>query len=64
MSIKNLNKKRLRFFYSFGFASIEYLIVSSFVMMLLFLGEPSLAIQLVDAMKKYYSALTYIISLP
>ena len=47
-----------------GFATIEYLIVSSFMMMVLFLGEPSLAMQVVDAMKKYYSALTYIISLP
>jgi hypothetical protein len=47
-----------------GFATIEYLVVSTLVMMVLFLGEKSLAMQVVDAMKKYYSALTYIISLP
>jgi hypothetical protein len=47
-----------------GFATIEYLVVSTIVLMVLFLGPKSLAMQVVDGMKKYYSALTYIISLP
>lgn len=47
-----------------GFATIEYLVISTLLMMVLFLGPESLAMKVVDALKKYYSALTYIISLP
>lgn len=48
-----------------GFAMIEYIIAASFVMIILFTGSPkSLAAQVVDGLKNYYKALTFIISLP
>lgn len=48
-----------------GFATIEYLVISFMLITILFMGEPtSLASQVVNGFKRYYSALTFIISLP
>jgi hypothetical protein len=48
-----------------GFATIEYLVISFMLITILFMGEPtSLASQVVNGLKRYYSALTFIISLP
>jgi hypothetical protein len=47
-----------------GFATTEYCVVCGLVMMGLFAGNPSLAAQLVNAVKNFYRALTFFISLP
>jgi hypothetical protein len=47
-----------------GFATIEYLVISFMLISVLFMGDPSLASQVVNGLKRYYSALTFIISLP
>lgn len=50
-----------------GFATIEYLVISFMLISVLFIesgGNPSLASQVVNGLKRYYSALTFIISLP
>lgn len=47
-----------------GFATIEYLIISFMLVSVLFIGDPSLASQVVTGLKRYYSSLTFIISLP
>lgn len=55
----NTNKSKIK-----GFSSIEYLVITSLLVTVLFVGDPNLASLLVDAFKKFYSSLTYIISLP
>ena len=58
-----MNKLSIR--KKFGFATIEYLVISFMLISILFMGNPtSLASQLVTALKSYYKALTFIISLP
>jgi hypothetical protein len=52
-------KKRIH-----GFAMIEYLVISFMLVSVLFVGDPSLASQVVNGLKSYYKALTFIISLP
>lgn len=48
-----------------GFATIEYLVISFMLISILFMGNPdSLASQVVTGLKRYYKALTFIISLP
>jgi Flp pilus assembly pilin Flp len=47
-----------------GFAMIEYVIVSGAIVIALFQGTPSVAVQLVEAVKSFYRALTFFISLP
>lgn len=54
--MKNSNSK--------GFATIEYLVISFMLISILFMGDPSLASQVVTGLKSYYKALTFIISLP
>ncbi len=47
-----------------GFALMEYTIVSAAIVIALFQGTPSVAVQLVNAVKGFYRALTFTISLP
>jgi competence protein ComGC len=47
-----------------GFAAIEYLVISFMLISILFMGDPSLASQVVTGLKRYYKALSFIISLP